>query len=106
MRALVFDPVKNQPEIIKEVVLKVFEKLSEGQPQEQFDGQRLVEDVFSDQERKHLKFLGRKERTLFFCVDSPAWLFQLNLKRAKILQAVQKSIPDIQKVYFKIGQIT
>lgn len=87
-------------------MLKVFERLSAGQQQEQFDGQRLVEDIFSEQERKHLKLSGRKEQTLFFCVDSPAWLFQLNLKRAKILKDVQKSIPDIQKVYFKIGKVT
>ncbi len=97
--------MKRQPENIKDVVLKVFEQLSAGQPQAQPDWQRLLENIFDEKERRHVKLSGRKEQVLFFHVDSPAWLYQLNLKRPQILEKVQKEMPDIQKVYFKIGMV-
>ena len=97
--------MKQKPEEIKNVVMQVIGRLSV-QPQAQQDWQNLVEKIFTEQERRHLKVSGRKDQTVFFHVDSPAWLFQLNLKRLKILVAVQKQCPDIHQVYFKIGKVT
>lgn len=50
------------------------------------------------------KISGLKEETLVVNIDSPARLYQFNLKRGKILEELNQEIPEIKKIYFKIGK--
>ena len=50
------------------------------------------------------KISGLKEDTLVVNIDSPARLYQFNLKRGKILEELNQEIPEIKKIYFKIGK--
>ena len=95
-----------KPIEISSVVTKVMEQLSHRQPQ---DEQRLLiilEKNIAKNVFKHIKLAGIREHCLTIYVDSPAWLYQLNLKRQKIVEELKKEFSEIEKVYFKIGKVT
>lgn len=91
---------------IKDIVKKVFTDISINTVGEQ----KKIDDVFIKVFEKNTieaaRISGLKERHLFVNVDSPARLYQANLKKQKILEELQKEIPDIQKISFKIGKVT
>jgi hypothetical protein len=96
---------QRDPQEIKNIVLQVIGRLAGEHPQTGVDITGTVEQVFSERERKHLKVAGLKNGTLFLSVDSPAQAYQFNLNRVTILRAIQKKLPDIQKIYFKTGKV-
>jgi hypothetical protein len=71
---------------------------------------KTVEDVWvralEIEEMKHVRLDGEKEGCLFACVDSPAWMYQMSLRKKKILDFIQKDIPGVKKISFKIGKVT
>lgn len=97
---------QKRPEEIKGIIFKVMGQLSDHRPEDSRDICAVVERVFSEKERKHVKVAGLKDQTLILNIDSPAWGFQFNLKRLKILKDIQKEIPGIQKIHWKIGKVT
>jgi hypothetical protein len=62
------------------------------------------ERVLKNQGLTQAKISGLKEETLVVNVDSPARLYQFNLKKKKILDELSQEIPEIKKIYFKIGK--
>ena len=92
-------------EDIRNIVQKVIGSMSTRVQDEQqaiFDAwPRIV----NNKEASHTKLEGFKEETLLVNVDSSAWLYQMNLKKKKILEDLQKDFPKVKKIYFKLGKI-
>ncbi len=69
----------------------------------------LIEDlwnkILSEDELKHCKISGVKDKKITVLVDSPAWMFQLKTKKKKILEEINNSTPDIETIFFRIGKI-
>ena len=65
---------------------------------------KVWEKVLKHQGLTHAKISGLKETTLIVNVDSPARLYQFNLKKKKILEEINQETPEITKIYFKIGK--
>lgn len=91
----------NIDEIVNKVIGNLFLKI----PRKQEEIQKIWEKSFNSKGLEHTKIVEFKEGTLFVNVDSSAWLFQCNLKKKKIVEAIKKDIPEINKIYFKIGKI-
>ena len=60
--------------------------------------------IVGNKEIGHTKLEGFKDETLLVNVDSSAWLYQMNLKKKKILEDLQKGFPKVKKIYFKLGK--
>ena len=90
---------------IKSLVYKVFEKISSQKPTTQVKIQDDWYNVAGETARQHTKIGGIKDGMLIVYVDSPAWLFQMNLKRSNFLAQIQKQSPEIKKIIFKIGHV-
>ena len=56
-------------------------------------------------EPKHVRLVGLRNGLLLVNVDSPAWLYQMNLRRVKILERLKSEMPNIQNISFKIGKV-
>lgn len=90
---------------IKDIVQQVFEKMVQKQVEPQDKLERIWLSVLRKGEEKHLRLLGLKNDTLFVDVDSPAWLFQMRIRKKKILEQFQEQIPEIKNISFKIGKV-
>lgn len=90
---------------IKDVVNQVIEKISIKQPVEQGKIDRIWQNVLNEQELKHTCLEGIKDGKLSVNVDSPAWLYQMQIRRTKILERLKDELPDIKSVFFRIGKI-
>lgn len=91
---------------IKDIVKKVIGDMSSTGKTEQENIQNVWNGILGEKEKKHATISGLKGETLRVRVDSSAWLYQFNLKRDKILKALQKKGCEIKKVYFSIGTVT
>ena len=91
---------------IKEVVNRVIAQMARHEPTGDESSERLLGSLLSDQEKKHIKFVGFKNGHLLFCVDSSAWLFQMNIRKNKILEKLQEDKPEIKNISFKIGKVS
>ncbi len=90
---------------IKEIVHSVIENMSLCKPEVQTKIQRIWKNVLNEKEDLHSKIFDFKADILFVNVDSPSWLYQMNLKKKKILECVQEEIPEIKNIQFKIGKV-
>lgn len=98
---------KTRPAEIKNVVQAVIGQLTAGTSSgENLEAiYRLVVGALTEKEGRHARVSGMSGETVFVTVDSPAWMFQLNLKRQRILKTIQEIRPDIKKIHFKIGKV-
>ena len=90
---------------IKNLVHKVIEKISSQKPTTQVKIQDDWYRIAGESARQHTKISGIKEEMLIIYADSPAWLFEMNLKRVTLLRQLQSEHPEINKLIFKIGKI-
>ena len=88
---------------IKDIVHQVIGKIAERTPQPQEKIDRIWQNILEKQELKHTQLSGIKDGQLFVNVDSPAWLFQMNIRKAKIIERLKTEMPDIKSIRFKIG---
>jgi predicted nucleic acid-binding Zn ribbon protein len=88
---------------IKDIVHKVIEDLALKKPQETARLQQAWEKIVTKQGAGHTHIAGLKNQQLTVYVDSSAWLYQMNLKKKKLLEGIQKEFPEIRKLFLKIG---
>ena len=89
---------------IKDIIKTVVGKISSQRASGQKDIVSVWENILKKKERTHAKISGLKEGQLMVNIDSSAWLYQFNIKKKKILEEIQKEIPEVQKIYFRIGK--
>lgn len=90
---------------IKSVVQKVIGDLSSHRQSREEDVFLVWQGLFSKKALQHQKLIGIKENNLFVHVDSSVWLYEMKLRQNEYLKAIQKKVPDIQKIIFKIGSV-
>lgn len=90
---------------IKEVISQVISDLSSGKQNIQKKLQTVWDHIADDKTKKHTRIDSFEQDVLVVHVDSPAWLFQMRLKRAALLAQCQAEIPQITAIVFKIGKV-
>ena len=92
-------------EPIKEIVSKVILSLSNGKPQAQWKIQRIWKSICDKKTLNHTTISGLQKGQIIVHVDTPAWLFHMNLHKRKILESIKKEMPEVLGIHFKIGKI-
>ena len=90
---------------IKNIVSDVIQKILNDKGYKENKIERIWQNVLSENQLKHTKIAGQKEHDLLIYVDSPAWLYQLNSEKRKILCRIQEECEDIKNISFKIGNV-
>jgi len=93
------------PDLIKNIIPKVIEKLSSGNPEWQNSLSRAWDVAVDSKGKKHTRITGFRKGKLLINVDSPVWMFQLSFKKPELLRKLQKEFPDLSAISFRIGNI-
>lgn len=90
---------------IKDIVNNIIH----GIEQKKARGSRDIYEIWTmcvkEKEAQHTRVEGMKGNLLLVNVDCSAWMFQCRLRYKTILSNVQKEIPEIKRIYFKVGKI-
>jgi hypothetical protein len=92
-------------EQIKEIVNSVIEKLVSCSGAEQQETWRAWQNAVGKKFITHTTIENYRNGRLLVRVDSPAALFQLNLKRNQILEKLQKIDKNLKSLDLKLGQV-
>ncbi|MFA5059328.1 MAG: DUF721 domain-containing protein [Candidatus Omnitrophota bacterium] len=92
-------------EQIRDIIQEVIGRMAEKRPETQNKIQNIWKNIADGKAVKHTRIASLEKGKLIVCVDSPAWLFQLNMQKGKILNELKKEIDEISGIYFKIGKI-
>jgi len=90
---------------IKNIIKSVIGRLSERQTTSPSAIQHAWDSLISDKEKKHSKIHDYHNGLLIVYVDSPAWLYQLNLKKETLLIALKSKVGEIKKISFQVGKL-
>ena len=90
---------------IKDIVKKVFTDISSKTIAEQKKLGEIFEKVLKDNKISGAKISGFKDQHLFVNVDSSGRLYQITLIKNKILAELKNELPEIEKIFFKIGPL-
>jgi len=90
---------------IKDIIPHVIEKISSQKPEEQIRLQEIWGKLVGESGQRHTAIQGWHEGVLTIRVDSSVWLFQMNLKKKSFLSELQKVMPAIKDMIFRIGKI-
>lgn len=90
---------------IKDILQGVVGKMADRQPDQDTKVERVWLNVLEDGAAEHTKLVGVKDGELSVHVDSPAWLYQMKLKKRNILTRMKDECPDIKNIRFKIGTV-
>ena len=90
---------------IKNIIKSVIGRLSESQKTSPSAIQQVWDSLVSEQEKKHAKIYDYHNGLLIIYVDSPAWLYQFNLKKEKLFTGIKNKVSDLNKISFQVGKI-
>lgn len=93
------------PDLIKNIIPNVIEKLSSGNPEWQSNLSHAWDVAIDSKAKKHTRITGFYKGKLLINVDSPVWMFQLSFKKSELLRKLQKDFPDLSAISFRIGNI-
>ncbi|MDD5004947.1 MAG: DUF721 domain-containing protein [Candidatus Omnitrophica bacterium] len=92
-------------ESIKSIINGVIENIKK-QQRTQVDIENIWRRCVNKAAAKHTKAVFLKSGRLYINIESPAWLYELKLKKESITKKIQKlSKNKIKEVRFKIGDI-
>lgn len=92
-------------EQIKDIVKQVIGSISSGKPEVHNKLQRIWQNVLDKKAIEHTAIVGLRKGELVIHVDSPAWLFQMNLHKRKLLERIQTEYPELSVIRFKLGKV-
>lgn len=90
---------------IKDIVNDVVRDLEKKQARQQMDIAQIWASCVTAKEAAHTKVEGIREGVLYVNADCSAWMFQCRLRYRSILQKVQADLPDVKRIYLKVGNI-
>jgi hypothetical protein len=93
------------PDLIKNIIPEVIDKLAGGNPEWQNSLNRAWEAAVDNKTRKHAKLYRFHKGKLLINVDSPVWMFQLNFKKTALLRRLQAEFPELAAISFRIGKV-
>ena len=90
---------------IKEIVHRVIGQMAPAQSASSQQLHALWGKALETKELKHTRLSGFKRGSLFVDVDSPAWLYQMNMRQAKILGKLKEDNAEIKNINFRVGRV-
>ena len=90
---------------IKDIIPQVIANISQKNPEGQLKIERVWQNIIDEKLKSHTAIGGFKDKVMTVHADSPACLFQLNMKRRKILKQLKEEIPELEDINFKIGKV-
>ncbi len=91
---------------IKDIVNHVIRDMSSRTERPEDNLQESLKQALKEKEREHCRISGIKDGHLMIVVDSPVWMYQLNLKKSRILAEIKKDNPTVKTIRFKIGSFS
>ena len=91
---------------IKDIVHQVVGKMASRMPETQEKLERVWISALQKDEIKHVKIVGIKDGKLMVHVDAPSWLYQMSIRKQKILYQLKEDCPEVKTISFKIGKVT
>ncbi len=92
-------------EQIKDIISQVIANISSGRPEVHNKIQRIWQNILDKKALQHTAIVGLHKGQLVIHVDSPAWLFQMNFQKRKVLEKLKTEIPELSHIHFKIGKV-
>ena len=92
---------------IKDIIPRVVEQMARSRGQHAGGPgslEQVWQSVLGEQELKHVALRGQRDGNVLVTVDSPARLYHLRMRKAKILKQLQEKIPEIKDIVFKVGE--
>jgi len=89
---------------IKNIINDVIGKIAARETKEHEKIERIFENILEEHEGKHIFLEGMKEGIVLISVDSPVWLYQMRVRKRKILERLKKEIETIKDIRFKLGK--
>ena len=90
---------------IKDVVAQVIQ----GIVSKKIDRNNLIQEkwlqILDKKSLERARIVEFNEGILVVHVDSPAWLYQMNLQKGKILSELKKDVSEINSIIFRIGKV-
>lgn len=90
---------------IKNILNKVIGDISDRKPQDNDQIQRAWSSLIHVDDVGHTRVVEYKNGCMIVYVDSPARLYQVKLQYRTLVERLQESIPDFQKLVLKIGKV-
>lgn len=90
---------------IKDIINIVIGKIGDKKPSGDDKLERVWQSIIHGTDKKHTMIVGIKDGILSVHVDDPTRMYQLKLKRKKIVDGLREEIPEIKNVVFKIGKV-
>ena len=90
---------------IKDIIPRVIENLSSGEIQNQNKIQQAWTGIIGAKAQKHTAIVGIKANMLLVNVDSPAWLYQMKMRKKKFLNALKDQSSGITEISFRVGKV-
>jgi len=90
---------------IKDIINQVIGKISSNKFESDEKIERVWRNILEEVELSHTKLDGIKDGKLSVCVDSSAWLYQMKMKKNRILERLKDEVPDVKNIGFRIGKI-
>ncbi|MGE0267816.1 MAG: DciA family protein [Candidatus Omnitrophota bacterium] len=90
---------------IEDIIKNVIGKIADRKLEDHQKIYRLWISLLNESELKHTKLIGVNNGKVSVHVDSPAWLYQMNTRKRKILESLKEEISNIEYINFKIGKI-
>ncbi len=91
---------------IKDIIPRVIEKMARERGQhvgERDTLEQAWQDILGKQDSRHTRLRGYRNGDLLVLVNSPARLYHLRMRKAKILKQLHEKIPAIKNITFKVG---
>ena len=92
-------------EDIKDIVKNIIHDIEEKKSHQGKDVQQVWASVVNEKESQHTRAEGIKNDIFYVNVDCSVWMFQCRLKYKFFLEKIRKNIPEIKRIYFKVGKI-
>ena len=90
--------------LIKDVLPGVFENISRRNIQDQISLEKRWQEIVGGDADKAV-IVGSKDGCVFVNVDCSTRLFQMRVRKQRLLSALQEQHKDINNIVFKIGKV-
>lgn len=97
-----------RPENIKGILCKVIGKIEKQGPGKKEKILKTWKKIAGEKATSHTRPVGIRRNVLTIEIDSSTWLYELNLKKRKLLKDIKKELAQykIEDIKFRMGDIT
>ncbi|MDP8211912.1 MAG: DciA family protein [Candidatus Zapsychrus exili] len=90
---------------IKDIIHQVIGDIEQKRPDNENKVEGVWRNILNEKERDSTQIVGVRDGKLLVNVNSAAWLYNLKIRRYRILLRLQEEIPEIKNIIFRIGKV-